>query len=87
MTRIGRDVVVEKTLVDSSCVDMTNPFHKKDGRWLSLKRTVVKLVFIFKRLIFKQRLIYMRLSFKKDGFNKKLYFLVRIKQHSLNDID
>ena len=43
--------------------------------------TVAKLWSTSKRLSFKQCLICIGLSFKKYGFNKKLYFLVQIKHY------
>ena len=47
---------------------------------LSFLGTIAKLWPILKRLIFKQCLIHTRLSFKKDGFNNKLCFLLQLKQ-------
>ena len=40
---------------------------------------VTKLRLILEHLFFKQCLIYMRSSFKKDGFNKNVYFLIQKK--------
>ena len=45
-------------------------------RWIE-----TKLWLTLKHQFFKQCLINMLLSFKKDGFNRKLYFLVQINQH------
>ena len=64
--------------------------YKWDGGGPGIKKvrvhlgTVAKLWSTSKRLLFKQCLIYTWLSFKKDGFNKKLYFFSKqfcLKMH------